>query len=345
MPSGSSKAENHVPQVRSVTLCDYVRVGGAAGLDPYAMLRDFGIDPRLLDIPEARLPAASVSRLLEESARRSGVESFGLLLAEARPFASLGPLSLLLRHEVSPRAVIGRLIEYRRLMSDVQELELREHGWETELHVGIMASVSGRQAVELSMALTERFVNEALSGGWQPLSVHFRHAAPADLSVHRRIFRCPLRFASDFQGFRLASASLDRENEFADPGLVRHAKDHVDLLASELPRQSLTDQVREMIATLLPEGSASLDKVAQQLQLHPRALQRSLAKEGLAFSELVEGLRNDLAQDLLRRTELPISEVAHLTGYSSATSFSRRFTERNAVPPSEWRLRHGDAAR
>jgi len=345
MPSGPSKAENHVPQVRSVTLCDYVRVGRAAGLDPFAMLQEFGIDPRLLDVPETRLPAATVSRLLEESARRSGVESIGLLLAEARPFASLGPLSLLLRHEVSLRAVIGRLIEYRRLISDVQELELREHGDEAELHVGLTASVSGRQAVELSMALTERFVNEAVSGGWQPLSVHFRHGAPADLSAHRRIFRCPLRFDSHFQGFRLAAALLDRENAFADPGLMRHAKDHVDLLARELRRQSLTEQVREMIATLLPKGGASLNKVARQLQLHPRALQRSLAKEGLAFTELVEGVRNDLAQDLLRRTELPMSEIAHLTGYASATSFSRRFAERNAVPPSEWRLRHGTAAR
>jgi AraC-like DNA-binding protein len=344
MPSAPSKAGNFVPQVRSVTLCDYIRVCRSVGLEPYAMLREFGIDPRVLDVPETRLPAVAVTRLLEESARRSGTESFGLLLAEARPFASLGPLSLLLRHEGSLRNVIGRMIEYRRLMSDVQELQLREDDTEAALHVGIMAAVSGRQAVELALGLTERFVNQALSGGWRPSSVHFTHGAPADLAVHRRIFRCPLRFASDFQGFRFPAASLDKENAFADAGLVQHAKDHVDLLASELPRLSLLDQVREMIAMLLPKGAASLSKVSHQLQLHPRALQRSLAKDGLAFTDLVDAIRQDLAQDLLARTELPISEVAHLAGYSTAASFSRWFTERTSVPPSEWRLRHGGAA-
>ena len=271
------------------------------------------------------------------------MESFALLLAEARPFASLGPLSLLLRHEGSLRDVIGRLIEYRRLMSDVQELEVRQDGAEAELHVGLMAAVAGRQAVELNMALTHRFVDQALSGGWHPSSVHFSHAAPTDLSVHRRLFRAPLRFGSDFQGFRLPAAALDEPNAFADAGLLRHAKDHVDLLARELPRLSLVEQVREMIAMLLPKGSATLGKVAQQLQIHPRALQRSLARDGLVFSDLVDAIRQDLAQDLLGRTELPISEIAHLTGYATATSFSRWFTDRIGVPPSEWRQRGGAA--
>ena len=239
--------------------------------------------------------------------------------------------------------MIGRLIEYRRLMSDVQELELREDGSEAELHVGLMAAIAGRQAVELSMALTHRFVDQALSGGWQPSSVHFTHAAPADLSVHRRLFRAPLRFGSDFQGFRFPAAALDEPNAFADAGLLRHAKDHVDLLARELPRLSLVEQVREMIAMLLPKGAATLDKVSQQLQIHPRGLQRSLARDRLVFSALVETIRQDLAQDLLARTNLPISEIAHLTGYATATSFSRWFTDRMGIPPSEWRHTRGAA--
>lgn len=85
MPSAPPKAGNYVPQVRSVTLADYLRVSRSVGLDPYEMLREVDIDARLLDVPETRLPASAVVRLLEDSAGRSGMESFGLLLAEARP--------------------------------------------------------------------------------------------------------------------------------------------------------------------------------------------------------------------------------------------------------------------
>jgi AraC-like DNA-binding protein len=339
MPSAPSKTADFVPQVRAVTLCDYIPIAQSVGLDAYAMLAEHGIDPRLLSTEEARLPAAAVSHLLEESAERSGTEAFGLLLAEARSFASLGPLSLLMRHERRLRDVIGRLVEYRRLMSDVQEIELHERGDEAELSVGIVPGVSARQAVELAMALTIRFVSGAMFGGWLPASAHFRHSAPSDLRVHRRVFRCPLRFDSDIQGFLLPAASLDRENAFADAGFVRHAKDHVDLLLRELPELSLADQVREAIASLLPSGAATLQKVSDRLQVHPRALQRKLTAEGIAFTELVDGLREEMARDLLSGTDLPVSEVAMLTGYATATSFSRWFTERLGEPPREWRLK------
>jgi hypothetical protein len=38
-----------------------------------------------------------VRRLLEVSAERSGVEAFGLMMAETRRLSSLGPLGLLVR--------------------------------------------------------------------------------------------------------------------------------------------------------------------------------------------------------------------------------------------------------
>src|SRR4051812_14854037 len=112
MPSAKARPADHVPQVRAVTLTNYIPIARSVGLDPYSVLAEVGIDPRRLAKPEARLPPAAVSRLLEDSACRSGTEAFGLLLSEARSFASLGPLSLLLRHERRLRDVIARSIEY-----------------------------------------------------------------------------------------------------------------------------------------------------------------------------------------------------------------------------------------
>ncbi|RYE70536.1 MAG: hypothetical protein EOP17_00320 [Rhizobiaceae bacterium] len=38
--------------------------------------------------------------------------------------------------------------------------------------------------------------------------MHFRHFAPADLTVHRRFFRTPVQFDSDFDGIACRSASF-----------------------------------------------------------------------------------------------------------------------------------------
>ena len=343
MPPGPPSPD-YIPQTRLAALTDYVPVAQSVGLDPYAMLSEFGIDARLLADPEARVLAESVTGLLEESARRSGCEWFGLLLAEKRDLASMGPLSLLVRHERTLRDVFRRLIEYRRLMSDVVEVEFEDDGEEVQLRVGVNAELATVQGTELAMALACLWLNDTIFGGWHPAEAHFRHPAPSDRKVHRRIFRCPLHFDSTFNGFVCPSAALDRANAHADAGFAQHARHFVDMLYSELPPQSLDEQVRGAIRSLLPVGGASLAKVAAQLKMHPRALQRRLAAEGVPFASLVDSLREEMARDMLANTQLPVAEVALLVGYASAPSFSRWFAGRVGEPPREWRARQPGAA-
>ena len=54
--------------------------------------------------------------------------------------------------------------------------------------------------------------------------------------------------------------------------------------------------------------------------------------------------RLERAQDLLRATNLTVTEVCHLVGYSSLGTFSGRFHELVGVSPSQYQARY-DAAR
>ena len=67
---------------RSASLTDYEVVARSVGLDPFHMLRMAKLPARVLDDPNMMINASSVGWLLEESARLSGQEAFGLLLAE-----------------------------------------------------------------------------------------------------------------------------------------------------------------------------------------------------------------------------------------------------------------------
>lgn len=49
--------------------------------------------------------------------------------------------------------------------------------------------------------------------------------------------------------------------------------------------------------------------------------------------------RIERAQDLLRSANLTVTEICHLTGFSSLGSFSARFTELVGVSPTEYRRR------
>src|SRR5690606_41830622 len=106
-------------QMRAVTLSNYLEVATFAGLDGRRMLRQAGISLEALQHPETRIPASAVVRLLERSAAESGCESFGLLVAERRTFASLGPVSLLLQRLPHLRAVMRAPISLQRHFTDV----------------------------------------------------------------------------------------------------------------------------------------------------------------------------------------------------------------------------------
>ena len=73
---------------RSASLTDYEQVARSVGLDPFRMLRMAKLPARALDDPNVLISADSVGWLLEESARLSGQEAFGLLLARARSLAN-----------------------------------------------------------------------------------------------------------------------------------------------------------------------------------------------------------------------------------------------------------------
>src|SRR4249920_917636 len=112
--------------IRSASLTHYAEVARNAGLDPYRMLSEFGLPQRCLKEPELKVPIDAVRRLLEASAERSGVEGFGLLMAEARRLSNLGPLGLLIREQPTVRLAIEALARYSNRLNEALFLTIEE---------------------------------------------------------------------------------------------------------------------------------------------------------------------------------------------------------------------------
>ncbi len=68
-------------------------------------------------------------------------------------------------------------------------------------------------------------------------------------------------------------------------------------------------------------------------------MQRKLAEEGLAFEDLVDEMRRDLALRYLADPKIAVAEVAYLLGYSEPSPFNRAFKRWTGVTPSEARRR------
>lgn len=337
-------------QIHSATLTHYVEVARFVGLDPYRMLREFRISPAALGDPDAMLNSGAVADLLEASAKESGCDSFGLLMAESRTLASLGPISLLLAHQPTAREVLDALIEYQGVMNEVVSLDLEDsRQGDTKglaiLRVGYANGYDGRQAIELLMAVICRMVSELVSGRWHPDLAYFRHSAPADLSHHMRLFQCPLVFDADFNGLVSAESALDVPNPAAESVMARHAKRYLDMLVPEQADGSVTERARRVLYLLVPAGRAVLEQLGTTLGIHPRALQRQLESEGRSFGTLLNEVRRELALRHLASPANNIGDVARMTGYATPSSFSRWFAGEFGMSPAQWRAEErSDAA-
>lgn len=323
-------------EIRAATLSVYLDVANQVGLDGYWMLRHAGIPASSLENPDNRLPAAIVVRLLEQSARRTGREDFGLLMAESRNFASLGPIALLLDRLANIREVIGALGRYRRLMNDIVMIDLEEAGETALIKIGFIPEFAKVQMSDFAVALGCNVLSGASRGNWRPGTVHLTRQLPSDPTPWRRFFQAPVEFDSLFNGFACPASALDIANPNADPLMAQHAEQLLQLVPLTREDSPASDRVRRAIALLLPNGQARLDPVAGQLGIAPRALQRSLESEGVTFAGLLGEVRRELAQVYLSGAQ-PITAVSEQLGYASPSAFTRWFVSEFGVSPQAWR--------
>jgi len=334
-------------RARAVTLTSYQAVARHVGLDPYVMLRQAGLHPTVLADPENWISAGRVLNLLEQCAFESRRDDFGVLLGECRTFASLGPVSLLLRHEITLRDVITATIEYRRLLNELLQLRLHDDGRSAVLEWSLIPGLRSSQGINLLATVAYRVLVDGAGCNWMPDCIHFRHSMPVHISTFNRVFRCSLEFNSTFDGMSCASASLGLPNEFADPSLAAHARRLLNLMPGIRHDDAMSQKVAAIIPLLISNGQADVDGAAQCLGVSVRTLQRRLIGEGQSFSKLLNETRRDLVVRYLRNSNQSITAVAELSGYAALSSFTRWFISEFGISPKKWRkiMQARDAAR
>jgi AraC-like DNA-binding protein len=104
-----------------------------------------------------------------------------------------------------------------------------------------------------------------------------------------------------------------------------------------LDEGNIVDRVTAVIVDMLPSGSVADEKVAEQLNMSLRSLQRRLNEVGTTFRTLIERVRKDLAATYVSDLEIELVEVAFLLGFSDQSAFSRAFKRWTGYSPCEVR--------
>jgi AraC-like DNA-binding protein len=118
------------------------------------------------------------------------------------------------------------------------------------------------------------------------------------------------------------------------------------VLGSPAPKeQDLVREVRQLIIERLPKGSANFEAIADALKMGSKTLERRLAERGQSFSALLDGTRYGTVRHYLEETDMRLSQVAYMAGYTEPATLVRAFKRWTGATPMQFRERLRDPAR
>lgn len=327
-----------VQLIRSASLSNFVALAEAYHLDPYALLRDAGLDRSCLQNPDLKIPIQSLDKLLEAAAAGAGVDDFGLRLAEKRALSNLGPVGMVLREEPDLRHFLTSAIRYIHLHNDAIAVQLttEEPTVTVSLSFSLDSGSLGRQSIELAVGVLFRGIQTLIGRDWQPWSVCFGHGTPRNFEVYHRVFGSRVLFRQDFDGIVIRSVDLDRPVPTADPVMARYARQYLDSL-DKGGEEGMVEKVRHLATLLLPAGRCTIEQVAQYLGIDRRTIHRHLQRKSLTFSDIVDAVRKDQVVRYLAHGGRTLAETSDLLGFSGQSAFSRWFRQQFGCTAQAWR--------
>lgn len=309
-------------------------------LDRQQVLTDAGIDGEMLARPDALLSMLDVMRLFMVVLRDCRDPGLGFEIGRRVQARSYHVLGYAVLSSSTLGDAVDRLLRFEKLAGNLGSTEMRPLD-ERRIQLRWSCPLTGAPA---------RFVIEAAITGWvtfarqlvdadkRPAAVFFRHPAPENPARYDEYFGCPVHFSADFDGVELDRELLSLPLSSADPGLNQMMeREAASLMADYDAGSNLLNAVRSQAYRLLADGEPSVEAVADRLAMAPRTLQSRLRRQGVSFQEVLDRLRQTLAELYLRDARLSLTEIALLLGFSEQSSFTRAFRRWRGMSPARFR--------
>jgi AraC-like DNA-binding protein len=280
-------------------------------------------------------------RVWDAAVAITGDENLGVklgLLVRAEMYDVTG---YVVRHSATLSDALRRFARYGRLMGEGLEFVLEVHGDRATLRQPNIAGHLEHPQISDAFVVGVGMVARQLTGvEIHPLEVHMRHARPKNLGPLRELFTGPVHFGAPFNGFVVPTAMLSLPVLGHDERLCEILERQAEHLLGELPdRGGFVRRVQELLTEELNGGNPNADHIASRLEISTRTLSRRLKSLGTSHQKLLDQLRYELAARYLRGTDMDVSEVAFVLGFSDASALNRAFKRWAGMTPSEYRRR------
>lgn len=308
----------------------------AKGANPIELLRQVGLTSAQLREPNNYCAYATVAEALELAAVACNEPLFGLGLAQAQTLGIVRDLVLTISQQPTLASALELTNRYAYLQAGGVSVITHIAGERCRLEFESQASsrLGLNQKILLSVGQLGKLVVHLMGLEKPTFPLCVRQAAPANTALPPDLV-ARVRFRADFNGLEIPSSWLNRAPRHDSDAVRVHFETLITELQAHYP-DSLEDQVRSIIGSLLPTGECTVDNVARSLGMTARTLQKRLKEASYSFSALLHEVRAAIAKQHLASPDTSVTKLAFHLGYADVAVFSRQFRGWTGVSPREW---------
>jgi len=319
-----------------------------AAIDSGARMEDIclgaGIDPALVNDPQATVTLAQRCRILEECERLANDPFLGLRAGQCTSPMILGIAGHLMETSANMGEVFDNLARFSATFSQQISFETQREGdryffraiptpmWE-DFSPGTI-----RTPVDLIFSAAI-FLFKLLNGRQvRPLAAHYRYPRPADTTVHEQHLRVAPLWRQEQNMLVMHGSDMELPVIGHNPELNLHFQRLLEERLQGMEQgNSTSTEVRRIILRHFRFSLPDLVEVAGHMHVTPRTLQRRLALEGSSFQSIVDAVKRDLSLGMLANMSLSVSEVGYKLGYGEPAAFQRAFKRWTGSTPANYR--------
>ncbi|RDV28921.1 AraC family transcriptional regulator [Alteromonas aestuariivivens] len=308
------------------------------GVDPFALMARVDLLPAQSKDPDLMIPYLKVANLLEFTAQELNQPCIGARISRFQGLSSVGLLGAFMAQQPTIGLALSCAGRFAAMHAQGVELKLNRltpEECELTTQLKINAHQQYPQLAFLSLGLLERIVAEMAGNLWRPHRVCLRQRLkPLACQALEEILGCKVESGCHSDSLVFASSLLETKPHQPADLLERIIKKQFQ--QSQMSQTDPRRLIRHAINVLLPTGDCSKESIAASLDMHPKKLERLLAKQGSTYRQLLDETRKGIALRTLESSTMPMLTLALNLGYADFSAFSRSFKRWTGLPPSAY---------
>ncbi len=309
-------------------------------IDPLPLFRKAHIDPELMNDMSSRTTWSTQNSLWISVADRVDDPCFGLKLGDLWHPSYMHALGYAWLSSTTLYAALGRLSRFINIVNPNISVEISDDDTNIMVEVSNASDSVPRDAywyADADMSILIAMCRANYGKSLNPISVDFRHAEPDCAGDFFALFRCPVTFGAQHNRMTFSRKDVDKQLPGSNALMSQvHDQEMVRYLAG-LDGGDIIHKVKNSILELLPDGRMSDAKVAEDLFMSNRNLQRKLEAQDTTFKTILTELRKELASKYIQDPQLTLTEISFMLGFSEMSAFSRAFKQWTGQSPKTQR--------